>query len=109
MRSPCPIKSGPADRSNPRGRATCWRSSFFSTNPLNVVSFTQHDEVVQAVIEAGGVGRGLGDTDVGRAMLAAIGEFEQRPYSGSRLILLVSDGGTHLADPDRKRIRAGML
>src|ERR1044071_9140877 len=46
---------------------------------------------------------------VGRAMLAAIGEFEQRPYSGSRIILLVSDGGTHLDDPTRRRIRAGML
>jgi len=82
---------------------------FFSTNPLNVVSFTQHDEVVLAAIEAGGVGRGLGDTDVGRAMLAAIGEFEQRPYSGSRIILLVSDGGAHLDDATRHRIRAGML
>jgi mxaC protein len=83
--------------------------TFFSTNPLNVVSFTQHDEVVLAAIEAGGVGRGLGDTDVGRAMLAAIGEFEQRPYSGSRIILLVSDGGAHLDDATRRRIRAGML
>jgi mxaC protein len=82
---------------------------FFSTNPLNVVSFTQHDEVVLAAIEAGGVGRGLGDTDVGRAMLAAIGEFEQRPYSGSRIILFVSDGGAHLDDATRRRIRAGML
>jgi len=82
---------------------------FFSTSPLNVVSFTQHDEVVLAAIDAGGVGRGLGDTDVGRAMLAAIGEFEQRPYSGSRIILLVSDGGTHLDDTTRRRIRAGML
>ena len=82
---------------------------FFSTNPLNVVSFTQHDEVVLAAIEAGGVGRGLGDTEVGRAMLAAIGEFEQRPYSGSRIILLVSDGGAHLDDATRRRIRAGML
>ena len=82
---------------------------FFSTNPLNVVSFTQHDEAVLAAIEAGGVGRGLGDTDVGRAMLAAIGEFEQRPYSGSRIILFVSDGGAHLDDATRRRISAGLL
>lgn len=82
---------------------------FFSTNPLNVVPFTQHDEVVLAGIEAGGVGRGLGDTDVGNAMSAAIGEFEQRPYSGSRIILLVSDGGAQLDDATQRRIRAGLL
>jgi len=82
---------------------------FFSTNPLNVVPFTQHDEVVLAGIEAGGVGRGLGDTNVGNAMIAAIGEFEQRPYSGSRIILLVSDGGAQLDDATQRRIRAWLL
>ncbi len=81
---------------------------FFSTGPLPVVPFTQHDEIVQAGITAGGIGRGLSDTDVGRAMLAAIREFEQRPYSGSRIILLVSDGGTQLDPPTRVRIRAGL-
>lgn len=82
---------------------------FFSTNPLNVVPFTGHGEVVLAGIEAGGVGRGLGDTDVGNALTAAIGEFERRPYSGSRIILLVSDGGAQLDDPTRRRISAGLL
>ncbi len=81
---------------------------FFSTGPLPVVPFTQHDEIVQAGITAGGVGRGLSDTDVGRAMLAAIGEFEQRAYSGSRIILLVSDGGAQLDPPTRARIQAGL-
>ena len=82
---------------------------FFSTGPLPVAPFTQHDETVQAGITAGGIGRGLSDTDVGRAMLAAIGEFEQRAYSGSRIILLVSDGGTQLDPPTRRRIEAGLL
>ncbi len=82
---------------------------FFSTGPLPVVPFTQHDEIVQAGITAGGIGRGLSDTDVGRAMLAAIKEFEQRSYSGSRIILLVSDGGAQLDPPTRARIQAGLL
>ncbi len=82
---------------------------FFSTGPLPVVPFTQHDDIVQAGITAGGIGRGLSDTDVGRAMLAAIREFEQRPYSGSRIILLVSDGGAQLDPPTRQRIQAGLL
>ena len=81
---------------------------FFSTGPLPVVPFTQHDDIVQAGITAGGIGRGLSDTDVGRAMLAAIHEFEQRAYSGSRIILLVSDGGAQLDPPTRTRIQAGL-
>jgi mxaC protein len=82
---------------------------FFSTGPLLVVPFTQHDEIVQAGITAGGVGRGLSDTDVGRALLASIREFEARSYSGSRIVLLVSDGGAQLDPPTRARIRTGLL
>ena len=81
---------------------------FFSTKPLSVVSFTQHDEVVQAGITAAGVGRGLANTEVGRALLAAIAEFDRRAYSGSRIILLVSDGGAYLDPPTQQRILAGL-
>jgi mxaC protein len=82
---------------------------FFSTRPLNVVPFTQHDEVVQAGIEAGAAGRGLSNTDVGRALLAGIDQFEPREYTGSRIILLVSDGGTFMTESIQRRIRAGLL
>jgi mxaC protein len=82
---------------------------FFSTGPLPVVPFTQHTQTVQAGIAAGGIGRGLSDTNVGRALLAGIHEFEQRVYSGSRIILLVSDGGAQLDPPTRQRIEAGLL
>ncbi len=82
---------------------------FFSTRPLNVVPFTQHDEVVQAGISAAAAGRGLSNTDVGRALLAGINEFEPREYSGSRIILLVSDGGTFMTDDVQRRIRSGLL
>ncbi len=81
---------------------------FFSTKPLSVVSFTQHDEVVQAGIAAADIGRGLANTEVGRALLAAIAEFDRRAYSGSRIILLVSDGGAYLDEPTRQRVLAGL-
>jgi len=81
---------------------------FFSTKPLSVVSFTQHDEVVQAGIAAADIGRGLANTEVGRALLAAIAEFDRRVYSGSRIILLVSDGGAYLDEPTQHRILAGL-
>ncbi|MEP7245188.1 MAG: vWA domain-containing protein [Gammaproteobacteria bacterium] len=82
---------------------------FFSTRPLNVMPFTQHDEAIQAGISAGGVGRGLAETNVGKALIASIDSFERRAYTGSRIILLVSDGGTQLDDPTRRRIKAGLL
>ena len=81
---------------------------FFSTNPIEVVSFTQHDEVVQAAIAAGNVGRGLADTDVARALTAAIGEFDQRAYTGSRIVMLVSDGGARLDEQAKRRIVAAV-
>jgi mxaC protein len=81
---------------------------FFSKKPLDVVPFTQHDEVVQAGIAAGDVGPGLSETEVGRALIAAAAKFDGRSYSGSRIILLVSDGGSHLDDVTQRRILAGM-
>jgi mxaC protein len=81
---------------------------FFSKKPLDVVPFTQHDEVVQAGIAAGDVGPGLSETDVGRALIAATSKFDGRVYSGSRIILLVSDGGTHLDELTQRRITAGL-
>ncbi len=82
---------------------------FFSGGPLPVVPFTQHDDVVQAGIVAGGTGPGLSSTDVGRALLAAIAEFDAREYTGSRAILLVSDGGAQLDPNTRRRIASGLI
>ena len=81
---------------------------YFSNRPLSVVPFTQHDSVMQAGIAAGAIGRGLADTDVGRALVAAIAQFDQRAYSGSRIMLLVSDGGANMDDETMQRIRAGL-
>ena len=78
---------------------------FFSTRPIRVVSFTPHGDAVQAAIAAGGVGRGLADTDVGRALAAAFAEFDGRPYAGSRIVLLVSDGGARLDAATQQRLR----
>ena len=82
---------------------------FFSANPIHVVPFTQRDDVIQAAITAGGVGRGLTSTDVGWALNSAIREFDQRAYSGSRIILLVSDGGAELDAESRRQLRDGLL
>lgn len=81
---------------------------YFSNRPLSVVPFTEHPAVMQAGIAAGGTGRGLAETEVGRALSAAIEAFDDRAYSGSRIILLVSDGGAHLDEATSTGIGAGL-
>ena len=71
----------------------------FSTLPMRVLEFTQKSEVIHAAIDAGNVGRGLAETNIGLALEAALGFFEGRAYTGSRIVMLVSDGGDRL-DPD---------
>lgn len=76
----------------------------FSTLPMRVLEFTRSAEVVQAAITAGNVGRGLSETNIGLAIDAALDLFDDRPYNGSRIVMLVSDGGDRL-DPDlRERL-----
>jgi len=76
----------------------------FSTFALPVLPFTQRRDVILAAIGATGTSRALGDTDVGRGLLAAASYFDQRPYSGSRVVVLVSDGGAQLDPVTRGRI-----
>jgi mxaC protein len=80
----------------------------FSVVPLSVVSFTQKTDTIQAAINASAIGRGLPETRMGVALLAGIEEFENRPYSGSRVILVVSDGGAELDEAAQKAIQAGL-
>jgi mxaC protein len=76
----------------------------FSTLPMPVLGFTHHGDVVQAAITAGNIGRGLSETNIGLALESALDMFTDRPYTGSRIVLLVSDGGDRI-DPDlRERL-----
>lgn len=76
----------------------------FSAAPIPVMAFTQKQDMIQAAITAGGIGRGLSETDIGRGLLAAADFFERRAYAGSRLVLLVSDGGAQLDPGMRERL-----
>src|SRR5205085_8872508 len=76
----------------------------FSTVPIRVLEFTQKTEAIQAAIAAGDVGRGLSETNIGLALQSALSSFEDRPYTGSRIVMLVSDGGDRLDSDARERI-----
>jgi len=80
----------------------------FSTEPIQVLPLTDKTQIIRAAINAGNIGRGLSETDVGAGILNAIRFFENQPYTGSRVVMLVSDGGARLDKTTRLHI-ADML
>lgn len=82
--------------------------TLFNVSAIPVAPFSDDAEIIQAGLSASGIGRGPNKTNMGLALLAAIKQFDRRNYSGSRAILLVSDGGAKLDDIVRKRISEGL-
>ena len=82
--------------------------TLFNAASLRVAPFTDDVAIVQAGLDASDIGRGPSDTNMDLGLLAAIEGFEGRSYSGSRVILLVSDGGAKLEGEMRERIREGL-
>ena len=76
----------------------------FSTNPIPVLDFTRKHELVAAALGATNIGRSLAETNIGLALETAFKRFEGRPYSGSRIVMLVSDGGDHIDADSRERL-----
>ena len=76
----------------------------FSTFPIPVLELTANHDIVQAAIKAGNLGRGLAETNIGAGLERALAFFENTPYTGSRIVLLVSDGAAELSTSTRLRI-----
>ncbi|BCX82536.1 mxaC protein [Methylomarinovum caldicuralii] len=76
----------------------------FSTAPVHVLSLTQDRRAVEAAIEALGT-RGRGVTNIAPGLMMALSEFGRQPATGARVILLVSDGGTHIEADTQERLR----
>ena len=79
--------------------------TLFSAYPIRVIPLTRRQALVQAAITAINVGRGLGRTDMGAGLLAALDAFSDRPFTGSRLVLLISDGGARLGAETARQVR----
>jgi len=80
----------------------------FSTMPIQVLPLTDKQEAIQAAIEAGAIGRGLAKTDLGAGLIAALHFFDDLPYTGSRIVILVSDGAASLDPVTRLQIESLM-
>ncbi|HMM77871.1 MAG TPA: vWA domain-containing protein [Gammaproteobacteria bacterium] len=77
----------------------------FSSNPIAVLPLTDKPAAIRAAIEAGTIERGLATTDLGAGIIRSLEFFAQQPFTGSRIMLLVSDGSAVLTIPIQDRIR----
>ena len=82
--------------------------TMFGTAPLRVLPMTDDVAAIRAGLQATAIGRGLPRTDMGAVLRSAIAEFDDRPYAGSRAILLVSDGGAYLDADTRRSVAEGL-
>jgi mxaC protein len=91
-----------------RRSADAFAFLIFSAQPMLVLDFSSSPEAIQAAIDAQNVGRGLGETDIARALEAVAALFEPRPYLGGRVVLLVSDGGAQIDARTRVRLATAL-
>ncbi|HWO99628.1 MAG TPA: vWA domain-containing protein [Methylococcus sp.] len=76
----------------------------FSAAPMYVLPLTQDREAVLAAIQAAG-DRGHGVTNIASGLAMALEFFAGQPVTGSRIVLLVSDGATQIEEDLGDRIR----
>ena len=77
----------------------------FSGNPIPVLPLTEKQAVVQAAIAAGSIERGLASTDLGAGLIQSLEFFKNKSFTGSRIIMLVSDGAATLTLPVQDQIK----
>jgi mxaC protein len=76
----------------------------FAAAPIYVLPLTEDRDAVQAAIAAAG-GRGHGVTNIAPGLAMALDFFTGQPLTGSRIVLLVSDGAARIDDETQDRLR----
>ncbi|HET8807081.1 MAG TPA: vWA domain-containing protein [Methylophaga sp.] len=77
---------------------------FFSTKAINLLPLTYNKESILATINANALGKGLSETNMAQALLSSARMFDGETYRGSRIVLLVSDGGQLLNEDAQAEI-----
>lgn len=76
----------------------------FSSAPVYVTPLTQDHAATEAAIRATDR-RGRGVTNIAPALGLALGYFRDRPYTGARVLLLISDGAARIEPEVREGLR----
>jgi len=78
----------------------------FSSQAIDLLPLTYNKDAILATINANALGKGLSDTNIAAALIEAAKMFEGQTYRGSRIVLLISDGGQQLTDQAQQHITA---
>jgi mxaC protein len=76
----------------------------FSNSAMHVIPLTQNLEAIHAAIAAAG-GSGLLQTNIGAGVTKAVAMFDNVPDSGSRAIILLSDGAGRITPKAKQKIK----
>lgn len=76
----------------------------FSTSPIYTLPLTQDREAIKAAIQAAD-SRGRGITNIASGLSMALTFFNNQPMTGSRIVLLVSDGAAKIDPETQTRLR----
>jgi len=76
----------------------------FAGAPIYVLPLTEDHEAVLSAIDASG-SRGHGITNMAPGLAMGLDFFTGKPFTGSRIILLVSDGAARIDEETREKIR----
>ncbi|HQN64470.1 MAG TPA: vWA domain-containing protein [Methylophilus sp.] len=76
----------------------------FSNSAMYVLPLTESKEAVLAAIKAT-AGNSLFQTNIGGGLTSAVGLFEKVPDSGSRVIILISDGAGRVGEDVQQKLR----
>jgi len=75
----------------------------FSNSAMRAIPLTQNREAIFAAIDAAS-GSGLLQTNIGAGLTSGISLFDKIPNSGSRAIILLSDGAGRISDKAKQKI-----
>jgi len=76
----------------------------FSDKAVDLLPLTYNKAAVRATINANALGKGLSETNISKALITGAKMFDGQTYRGSRIVLLVSDGGREMSDEAKKKI-----
>lgn len=82
-----------------------WGFVMFSNKVMPLLPLTENKAAVLATILASGLGKGMSETNLAQSLLQAADYFDGEKYRGSRVVLLVSDGGETFSEDEKTEIR----